>query len=243
MAFPSQALLYTLASNQRTDAADSASLSITANLTVAGRVKLNTLPANNGDRYAIASKAENANSTTDWSVEILKTGGLYYLDVFARNTAQTLANETLGGSMSLSTGVWYSFVGTITTSGTNRANAWKDGIQLTNTSVTDSIASIADNNTPTHIGNRGTGTPMDGEISDVRIWSRILSGAEILSYSTDPCNFTNGANLAAWWTLDGVYTDSSGNANTMTPVNSPSFTSDASYFCGVGDNFCMGANF
>lgn len=88
----------------------------------------------------------------------------------------------------------------------------------TPTSVT-SVGSvmIGANATPTNYFN--------GAIDDVRLWTRILSAAEVTDLYTNPCTFANGTNLEAWWKLDNGYTDSSGNNRTLTASGSPTFSS------------------
>ena len=56
----------------------------------------------------------------------------------------------------------------------------------------------------------------NGYLSDIRIWNRILSGANIASLYADPVSFSNGASLVAHWKLNNDGTDESANNNDLT---------------------------
>jgi hypothetical protein len=231
-----QSLDLELSSSQQAKVADNASLSSTGDMTVGGWAKLESLPPNNGDRYTIASKAEDSNSSTDWGLEIVNVSGTLKLNMFVRNTAGSSSTETYGTSAAMTavtTGVWYHFLGTFNTTGP-ACKAYLNGTVLTDNSTATAVTTRGDNNTPTHVGCRGTGTFLDGLMADVRIWSRLLTGTEITNLYSTPCTFSDGANLVAKWSLDGVYTDSSGNGNTLTAVNSPVFATDYPYSCSLG---------
>jgi hypothetical protein len=231
---PTKVLALALASSQQANVNDTASLSITGSMSVFGRVKFATLPANNGDRYTIASKAEATNSSTDWTLELLNSAGTYYINFHVRNTAGANVSETYGGALTgIATGVWYSFGGVFTSGAGTKVHTWWNGVAQTNNTDQNATTTVGDNGTPTRVGCRGTGTYLDGNISDVRIWSRALSDQEMVNLALYPCIVQNGANLAAWWTLDNTDNDSSGNSNTLTRTNSAAFTSDSPYTCAI----------
>lgn len=74
----------------------------------------------------------------------------------------------------------------------------------------------------------------DGQIDDVRVWTRALSDSEVAAIHTDSCSTSlNGANLGGWWKFDNDATDSSGNGNTLTGLNSPTFTTDKPFSCAT----------
>jgi hypothetical protein len=230
MAGYSKSLTLVAASSQQANINDNASLSGTGSLSVAARVKLTSLPVNNGDRMAIASKAEATNASTDWCFELVKSGGTYYWNMHVRSQSGASSTETYGGAVTPSTGVWYDVIGTFN-SATPVCKAYVNGTVLTDNFTTAAVTTRADNNTPTHIGDRGTGVWLDGKLSDVYLWDRVITGTEITNYTSTPCTFAPGANLAAHWSLDNVYTDDSGNGNTLTSAGSPAFGSDAPFTC------------
>lgn len=72
----------------------------------------------------------------------------------------------------------------------------------------------------------------DGQIDDVRIWTRALSDSEVSAIYADSCSGSlNGANLGGWWKFDNDATDSSGNGNNLTGLNAPTFTTDRPFSC------------
>jgi len=70
----------------------------------------------------------------------------------------------------------------------------------------------------------------DGRISLVRFWNAIRTVTQI---NDNKCNVFGGAttNLVAEWTLNDVVTDGSGNAFTLTNLNSTPFVSDINGVC------------
>lgn len=72
----------------------------------------------------------------------------------------------------------------------------------------------------------------DGKMSLVRIWSSTRTPTQILD---NMCNVfgTATTNLVAEWSLDGVATDASGNALTLTLNGSPSYSNDVPSTCVV----------
>ncbi len=70
----------------------------------------------------------------------------------------------------------------------------------------------------------------DGQIDDVRVWTRVLSDSEIQAMYADPSNPSlNGASLGGWWKFDDDATDSSGNGNNLSGINSPTFSVETPY--------------
>ena len=79
----------------------------------------------------------------------------------------------------------------------------------------------------------------DGEVNNESIWNTELSASNIaaiynsgtpIDLSADSGNYTESANLAAWWRFNAgsgtSYTDSSGNGHTATGVNSPGWSTN-----------------
>ncbi len=72
----------------------------------------------------------------------------------------------------------------------------------------------------------------DGQIDDVRVWTRALSDSDVAAIYADSCSGSlNGTNLGGWWKFDNDASDSSGNGNTLTGLNSPTFTTDKPFSC------------
>lgn len=212
--------------------ADTASLSITGSITVSVWVKFNTLPVSgstyprlvykygfNGDAanqrsYALTAVGDGGQKL-DWSMSSTGAGG-----------------DSREFSWSPSTGVWYHIVAVYDTSVPN-FKMYVDGSQI-GTTQTGVPASIYDGTSTFAIGADGfSGDYLNGLVDDVRIWARALDATEVGDLYTDPCNFDNGSNLAAWWEFEDNGNDSSGNSNTLTNINSATFTTDVPYTCSV----------
>lgn len=84
------------------------------------------------------------------------------------------------------------------------------------------------------IGAIGAGvanTFLDGDISEVRVWSVAQTQANIQANMA--INLSAQTNLVALYQGNGVWTDGSSNANTLTPTNSPSNTTAANPFNAI----------
>lgn len=71
---------------------------------------------------------------------------------------------------------------------------------------------------------------LDGKVSLARIWNVERTEAEI---AANMCNVygTATTNMQGEWSLNDVYTDASGNGNTLTPSGSPVFATDVPATC------------
>jgi hypothetical protein len=76
----------------------------------------------------------------------------------------------------------------------------------------------------------------NGSVDDVQVWDKALSTAEI-DAAWDGCTLSDSAsNLVGRWRLDNGWSDSTSNANDLTPAGTPSFTSDTAYSCGTPES-------
>jgi hypothetical protein len=231
---PTQALDLEITSAQYATAADSASLSITGAMSICAKVKLESLPANDGnDIRVIYSKNMAGGTGTDILFAVLKFNNIVYVNMQARGDA-THISETYGSGFSYSVDTWYSICGVFTPGDDQKVKVYVNGTAQTDNYVSNTATTIQNTTSIGDVGGQNpytTGRNWDGKLSDIRMWARAITTTEVTNYSTNPCTFENGANLNAWWTLDNTYNDSSGNSNTLTPVNSPAFASDGSYTC------------
>lgn len=75
---------------------------------------------------------------------------------------------------------------------------------------------------------------MDGRMVLARAWNVVRTEAEIAANKCIILGATT--NLQGEWTLDNVYTDNSGNGNTLTAVNAPTFSADVPIACASTDS-------
>ena len=215
-------------SSQRATAADSASLSQTGNLSLECSVKLESAPATDAE-YGILTKTD---SDTQRSYK------LFYQDL-SGVTSIRLGTSSDGSSQptavwntTLTPGTWY-HLGISYTAAGGTAEFFKD---FSSQGSVGSLATSLFNGTAGFtIGATGDGAGFggyfDGLIALPRVWSTVRSSSD---YSTNACAILGAtAGMAAEWGLTDVYTDGSGNGNTLTASGSPVFSSDIPATCAV----------
>lgn len=131
-----------------------------------------------------------------------------------------------------STATWY-FVTMTYTASSGNVSFWVDGVEQS-TAQASGITSVNNNAQAFRIGASNNGgsasTFWDGQIDDVRIWSRVLTGTEIGDLYDTPCTFDNGASIQGQWLFDATGDDETANTNDLTNNNSATFTTEA-YTC------------
>ncbi len=101
----------------------------------------------------------------------------------------------------------------------DRAAIFVDGAEVPELSAVGGAASsIANNTAEFAVGRESAGSDYwQGEIADLRVWSRALSDAEIANGAT------SATDLEGNWPLNGDYNDRSSNLNHLTASGSPVF--------------------
>lgn len=195
---------------QYLEAADSASLSVTGDLTLEGWYKFTTLPS--GDAFTLSGKWVDAGNQDDYLLELNDIGG--------GNTGVRFLNSNDGSSVGLatvnwtpSTGTWY-HVAMVFTASTHTMELFVNGVSQ-GTAAGTLKTSIHDGTSVFDIGiNNLVGQPLNGNAFLVRVWSATRTGSQL---STNQCTLLGStSNLSAEWSLDNVFTDNSGNSNTLT---------------------------
>ena len=146
-------------------------------------------------------------------------------------------NTGKGVAWTTSTGTWYNVV---VTYNAGTAIFYVNGAQQGATQ-SGLAATLFNSNTAITFANQENGAGTSGYLmNDTRMWSRVLSGSEVTSIynsGAGSCSFSNGANLAGWWFIDNTGNDHSGNSNTLTGTNSPTFTTTLPYTCASAAKF------
>lgn len=223
-------------SSQRFSRADTASLSITGDICIELWAKPESFPG--GDIMYFLSKFDNSGQYSY---------ALYLNDVDTSNvkivllltddgsTVKTYTSSSLGTNTSL-TGAWNHYAVSWDASA-HTASFFLNGIAK-GTDSTPTNTAIFDGTDVLIVGASGNGgSPnkfFDGKIDDLRIWSSERTQAQILAnlgaeQSTD-------SNLKGYWKFNessGNATDSSGNSNTLTNVNTVTYSTDTAFFNGV----------
>ena len=113
---------------------------------------------------------------------------------------------------------------------------YRDGAQIGATQ-NNGIASLHNGSSPFSIGAENVGvTPTEffnGQLDDVRVWTRVLSAAEILALYNDPCTDSlSGANLSAQWLFDDDFLDYTSNNNDLTETGGVAYSTELPYTSG-----------
>ena len=199
------------------------------NQTVEAWVKFESFPADNVTMFVVAY-GEDGNNNSAFSLAVINRSTVIkgYVDVFG---ADAEGNVSLG----LSLDTWHHFA--VRYNGTNII--WTvDGVDVD----TEGAPTIDTNVTRAGVGGRTelatVSNFFDGKLSLARVWSEARSQAQL---SANMCNVLGSTtNLAAEWTLDNVYTDNSGNSNTISPTNSPVFGADVPAVCATATEIRYG---
>ncbi len=233
MAFPTKSAKFIRASSQYAQAADSTSLSITGNITLETHVKCNTAPGN-GIGCPIIFKGDY-NLHNSYQLLYLNDGGTMKLmsTIFSgdgnANYCFSKATQTL------TIGEWFhvAVVITVANSLSTKFEFFVNGTSIGN-GTTGSVGtvptSIWDGNTELGIALNGDPTFLtttyvfDGQFCLARVWSVARTASEISNNRYSILGSTT--NLKAEWTFDDTWNDNSGNSNTLSPTNTPTFVSD-----------------
>lgn len=158
-------------------AADSASLSITGNLTVECWVKAESFAGAGAANY-LGGKYVDSNGNRSWYWGIIDEGG--QKKVLLNLSSDGTANDGQGKiNVTMNTGTWY-HVAVVYTAASHTMEAFLDGSSLGTADVT--ITSIFDSTSAASIGSytsNAYSTGWDGLIDDYRIWNTARTGTQI----------------------------------------------------------------
>lgn len=218
-----------IAGSQLLTRADTASLSITGQLTYEVWVEIKTAPTNNNTW--LLAKGDGGDFRSAY-VYYADSGGAKSLAFFVtdsgNNAMPTFATCSVSQTLTLDT--WYHVAAVFTPS--TRMEIFLNGSSIG--AITSSIpTAVFDGNDPTDIcgftgGVSGNGT---ARFSLARVWSTARTGAQITASMCQVLGAT--ANLAAEWTLDNTLNDNSGNSNTLSNIGTATFVSDVPATCQV----------
>ena len=156
-------------------------------------------------------------------VRFTNTGGIYFLQGFRH--AWSTDTTFIDSAVPLTSGQWHHVA--LSKDASNNAKLYFDGVIVAAGNLGAGVGATVTANSTVGAGyNNGTlgQFPWDGNISLHRVWGVVRTPDEI---KTSKCTIFGSAqtNMRAEHSLDNVYTDASGNAYTLTGVNTPTFTS------------------
>ena len=203
-------------SSQYASRADTASLSITGDMSIECWVKREST----GAHCMVSKQGDGVNasyffqfhSTDKYRFSVSATGGDF--SVFPASTTSVVAD-----------GSWHHVAVTYNAAAGTCAFYLDGAADGTGASLP---TSIHDNVSNFHVGRTGAAADFqyfDGLIDEVRIWNDIRTAQEISdNYRTELVG--NEAGLAAYYKFNNVYTDATANANDLTASGSPVFSTD-----------------
>lgn len=199
-----QSAKFVRASTQYASKAAPTGHAFTTKYTVLAKVWIDSLPSGG---YNIFSRRD---ATGGWSID-LDTNGT--VTIRARNGA----NEKNGnGKIGVNLKQWVTIAATMDASaGANWSTVYIDGHAIpTNQNIAGAVASIVQSGN-LQIGAAESVNTFDGLISEVALFSDVLSAATILSYSNKQLTGSEPT-IVAYYKLDGNFNDSTANANHLT---------------------------
>ena len=209
-------------SSQYWTRADTASLSITGDITIEAWARITTAPAD-GIFYAILGKWGYNTSNRSYVMYYTRVGADMKIQV---QISQNGINESVKTwNVDLGTAIWQhiAFVYTVSTHiGELYFNGTSQGtidFGATYTALYDSTALLA-------IGREEDGAThyYNGDLDDVRVWNAARTATQISNNRSCSLAGTE-TNLQAYWRFDNDGNDSTANANNLTNNNSATFQS------------------
>ena len=168
------------------------------------------------------------------SFNTAQSGGLPLLPLIGNGLSTNAAIFSYTATPTLVNGTWVLVTWTYSAATQTAAdfvayqNATSNTLTVGGTGPVNTI-STADALIGSNNGGVSTYTPFAGNLSDVAVYNRVLTGTEVTALyggGTPPNlnGLSSSSALVSWWRLNGDFTDSAG-SNAGTGVGSPGFTS------------------
>ncbi len=210
--------------NQYLYAPDSASLSITGDLTVELWANFDEIDADYG---ILASKYGGGTSERAYQFSYNEAGGTKHFESIIDNTG---SSPSIGSTTyALATSTWY-HIAYVYTAASGTVNVY---LATTSAAVHTHVGTMTgmDNSMKDSISQfrlatshgAGSSVHFKGKMDDVRVWNDVRTVSELNANSKTELVGTE-SNLKAYWTLDNSLVDLSGNSNSLSNVNSVTFS-------------------
>lgn len=227
MAANSHSLDLEAGSSQYASAADSASLSITGNLSISFWVKFETTPSSGNTMDLVSKYDDQTADDRSWRFFLFNEGGTLKLQLNISNNGT--AQESLAVAWTPSTATWYYIVLTFTAAA-SEARFYIDNAQQ-GTTQTGTFTAISDEPSSLFIGaiNPTPSSFLDGLIDEIVITSDVLSAQERQDLFDGWDATEKVDNMAAYYKLNNGYLDETANNNDLTASGSPVFSTDVPF--------------
>jgi hypothetical protein len=205
------------ASSQQFTFADSASISITGDMTIEFWIKFTSHSALN---VPISTWRGSGNNR---SYALYHGGSSWHLGICSNGTTDTGVDF----SWTPTDGVWY-HCAFVYTASAGSGKCYINGVQTGGTQ-TGLATSIYDGSGDGRIGeyDTGDGRFLNAKLDEMRLWSVARTESQIQANMNVAID--SATNLNASWHFNNSLSDSSGNVNTLTNVNSVTFTTDTPF--------------
>lgn len=194
-------------------------LDLSGNHTIEAWVNIESLPSNGTYRILVAKHGPSGSFGYFWG--IYNNAGTYELrGGWSSNGSNFDTHSYSLGTFNTAT---YYHVAIAVTISTHTAEFYKNAVSL-GTDATGTLTSINNNNQTFYVGalDQGGGSGYyDGLLDELRVWNVTRTANQIAQNLYR--DVTGQTGLQAYWKFENGYTDSSGNSNTLTPNNSPTF--------------------
>lgn len=213
-------------------APDSASLSITGDISLECWVKIESAPSVGGT-YHMITKYRTDNDQRSYSFTYRNVGGTLTLRMTISSDGGSGGNTIdHDEAVDLGTGIWHHVAVTVDFTN-NEVKFYVDGAQEGTTKTESTINSIFNSTARFAIGAVYVGESslllfFDGLIDEVRVWNDVRTSTEIAdNYDTELVG--NEAGLAAYFKLNDSLLDETANNNDLDNPNSASFSTDVPF--------------
>ena len=205
-------------------------LDITGDITIEAWIK----PESITGTQMVASKLLSAGDQRGWYFSTENTGFLRFAYFGSGTNTPVSYSDTAAGSVV--TDEWQHVAVTVDVS-TATFTFYVNGEAVGDTVGDTSATSIFNSSADFAIGcsDNGIANYFDGDIGLVRVWDDIRTQSEIQDNACLELGSTT--NLQGEWSLDDVYTDGSGNGNTLTASGAPVFSTDIPGFCLADEDY------
>lgn len=207
-----------------TDAAQTG-LDLTTDFTIEWWQKLTTLPSAAGSAYSMVSKLDSGSNLRQYQV-FISTDDKVYFDFYP--TAAFTVYTRVRCDTAVTSGAWQHIAVAVDISAAN-GTFYYDTVSKSSTVISGDATTIVNSTADFTIGARkNSGTPIqfvNGLMDEVRVWSDIRTSGEISANWKKELSGAEG-NLVGYWQFDDDDLDVTSNNNDLTPVNSPTFSTD-----------------
>lgn len=223
---------FTAASSMSLSANDSASLSITGNMTIELWVNLDSLPSST-NRMAFVAKYVGTGNQRSFQARFFNNSGTYQLE-FVNSAAGSGDVVTVAVNWTPSIGTWY-HLAFVYTAAAGSCKFYVNGVQQ-GTTQTGLNTSLFDSTAPLELGITDGNAPLDGKLADIRVWNTARTAAQIANFAGSQLQGSE-TGLVAYYPLQSslktwTVTDKTSNANDLTAVNVPTEVISSLPFAG-----------